>query len=275
MFSATGPELLRPVGECEFANGVAAMSASGGYGSFRVNAAIIPFANLAAGSAVAETLEAHQARAGRRFRGIRQVAIWHASSEPYAFIVTRPPRGLMTNPEFQKGFAELAGRGLTFDTAIFHPQLEELAALADRFPKTTIVLNHLGFAMGMGCDAEGRQTVFKQWRSGLQELARRENVVVKIGGLGMPFWGFGLHERAEPIHSDELCTLWRPYVETGIELFGADRCMMESNFPADGHSCGYVPLWNAMKKLTRGYSIGERTRLFSGTASRVYGLEQR
>src|SRR2546429_6576680 len=41
MYRAYGPEAFRPVGEVEFANGVAAMSASGGYGQAPLFARIL------------------------------------------------------------------------------------------------------------------------------------------------------------------------------------------------------------------------------------------
>jgi L-fuconolactonase len=272
MMRADGPELIRPVGETEFANGIAAMSASGGYGPCRINSAIVAFADLSAGSQVAETLDAHIAAGGNRFRGIRQVAIWHPSPDPYRFIMTRPVKDLMTGVGFRAGFSQLAKRGLSFDAAVFHPQLGELAGLADEFPDTPIVLNHLGFAMAMGTVESARKEVFKIWRSSLRELARRPNVMVKVGGLGMPFWGFGFEERKGPVGFEELAETWAPYVETGIEIFGADRCMMQSNFPADGHSCGYVPLWNALKTIVKSYSPADKAKLFSRTASRVYNI---
>ncbi len=71
----------------------------------------------------------------------------------------------------------------------------------------------------------------------------------------------------------ELATAWKPFIETSIEAFGADRCMMESNFPPDGRSCGYVPLWNALKYVVRSSSPEEKSALFNGTAARVYRLE--
>src|SRR4029453_14253669 len=41
MYRADGPDAMKPVGETEFVNGVAAMSASGRYGATRVAAAIV------------------------------------------------------------------------------------------------------------------------------------------------------------------------------------------------------------------------------------------
>src|SRR3982074_2787621 len=49
MYRAGGPEALRPVGEVEFVNGIAAMSASGGYGSAAICAGIVGHANLLLG----------------------------------------------------------------------------------------------------------------------------------------------------------------------------------------------------------------------------------
>ncbi|UUZ77236.1 amidohydrolase family protein [Polaromonas sp. P1(28)-13] len=104
------------------------------------------------------------------------------------------------------------------------------------------------------------------------ELGRRDNITCKIGGLGLPFWGFGFEKRADPVGYVELAQAWRPYVEAAIEAFGAERCMMESNYPPDGRSAGFVPLWNAFKHIVRGASVNEKAALFHDTASRVYRL---
>ena len=106
----------------------------------------------------------------------------------------------------------------------------------------------------------------------MRELAQSPNVTVKVGGLAMPFPGFpGLDGKARP-SSQVLADLWRPYVETTIELFGADRCMFESNFPVDRWGCDYATLWNAFKRIAAGASDAEKADLFSGTAKRVYRL---
>lgn len=266
-------EMLRPIGEIEFANGVAAMSASGLYGPCRVCAAIVGYADLRTGDRVAETLDRAISVAHDRFRGIRQLAIEHPSDAPYRYITNRPPRGILTSPGFRQGFRQLATRNLSFDAAVFHNQLPDIADLASAFPDTTIVLNHMGLAMAMETDVQGRKDVFRHWCDALRELAHHPNVVCKIGGLGLPFWGFGFEARSDLIGYLELATVWRPYVETAIEAFGVDRCMMESNFPPDGRSCGYVPLWNALKHIVKGSSDAEKAALFHRTAARVYRID--
>ena len=90
----------------------------------------------------------------------------------------------------------------------------------------------------------------------------------------MPMLGFGMseEERSNPVGYLELASAWSPYVEACIETFGVDRCLMESNFPVDGRTCGFVPLWNALKHIVRSYSDGEKAALFHRTAARVYNL---
>jgi len=106
----------------------------------------------------------------------------------------------------------------------------------------------------------------------LGDVARRPNTVLKIGGVGMPVYGFGFNGSKRPSSTD-LAEAWRPYVEAAIELFGPDRCMFASNFPIDKQSFSYDSLWNAFKLLTATSSADEREMLFAGTARRVYSLD--
>lgn len=267
-----GPEVLRPIGEVEFANGVAAVSASGKYGPCRVASAIVGYADLTTGDNVAELLDRALATAPDRFRGIRQVTLDHPDPAVWGFVPHPPPAGILQNPGFRPGFKHLASRELSFDAAIFHHQLPELADLAGAFPETTIILNHMGQIAASVMDEQERQEAFAQWRSDLSALARNVNVMCKVGGLGQPFFGFGFEARPDVIGYLELASAWKSYVESAIEIFGVERCMMESNFPADGRSCGYVPLWNALKQIVSGASESEKTALFHGTAARVYRI---
>ncbi len=267
-----GPEVLRSLGEIEFANGIGAIGASGVYGDCRVCAGIVGYADLRLGDQVADLLDRALEIAPERFRGVRQVAIDDPTEAAYRFITHRPPRGVMQSPGFRPAFRQVVKRGLTFDAAVFHHQLADIIDLADAFPDANIVLNHCGHAMAMDMDEAGRMELFHTYRTLLLALARRPNVVCKVGGLGLPFWGFRFEEREDPVGYLELATAWRPYVETTIEAFGASRCMMESDFPPDGRSGGFVPTWNALKHIVRAASPGEKDALFHATAARVYRL---
>ncbi len=270
-YRADGPTELRATGEMEFAAGVGAMSDSGRYGETRVAAAMVGSADLRRGADSERVLTALAQASGGRFRGIRQSAAW----DPAFYIASshgRPVEGLYRDAAFREGFACLGRLGLTFDAWVYHPQLGDVADLAAAFPNQPIVLNHVGGPIGIGPYAGRREEVFTDWKRGMLELAQRPNVCVKLGGLGSKRAGFGWHERPKPPSSEELAAAWRPFVETCINAFGADRCMFETNFPVDKVSCGYGVLWNAFKRLAAGASAEEKAALFRGTAERFYRI---
>jgi predicted TIM-barrel fold metal-dependent hydrolase len=272
MYRKDGPTEMAPVGEVEFVNGIAAMSASGNYGPCRVAEGIVGYADLRAGARVREVLEAEIAAGGGRLRGIRQGVAWDAHESVGKFASRPVPPHLALDPGFREGFAELARLGLSFESWQYHPQLPDAIDLARSFPDTTIILDHVGGVLGVGPYSGRRPEILPGWRKDIAALAECPNVNVKLGGVGMTSFGFAFHERDVPPSSGQLAAAWRQYIEPCIEAFGADRCMFESNFPPDKQSCGYTELWNAFKRITSGASPAEKTALYSGTAARVYRL---
>jgi len=270
MYRADGPEAMRPVGETEFVNGIAAMTASGEYGALRACLGIVGLADLSLGSAVGEVLDAHMA-ASSRFRGIRHAAGWDASPD-IRNSHTNPPQGLLLDATFRKGFAELGRRGLSFDAWLYHPQIGELTDLARAFPDTTIVFDHFGGPLGIGPYAGKREEIFAAWRDDVAALARCPNVYAKLGGLVMPINGFDFHKRERPATSDEIVAATGRYHSHAIDCFGPERCMFESNFPVDKASCSYHVLWNAFKKMVAGASESDKAALFHDSAYRAYRL---
>ncbi len=209
---------------------------------------------------------------GDRFRGIRHITAH--DDDPVMLNPGYPmPARLMEDRAFREGFAVLAREGLTFDAWLYHPQIAELTALARAVPDARIVLDHVGGPLGIGRYEGKRDEVFAAWRQAIRELATCPNAHVKLGGLGMRINGFGFEDADQPPSSEMLAAAWRPYVETCIEAFGADRCMFESNFPVDKGSYSYAVCWNTFKRLASAASASEKTALFSGTASRFYRLE--
>ncbi len=159
MFKADGPENYRCVGETEFVNGIAAMSASGSYGKTRVAAGIIGTCDLRIGDAAAGVLDAQIAAGGGRFRGIRRGAFWHKSPDIQNHR-TEPPEGLLTHDNFRAGFKHLAPRQLTFEVWCAHTQIPDAISLARAFPDTTLILDHFGGPIGIGPYADKKDEVF-------------------------------------------------------------------------------------------------------------------
>ena len=197
MYRADGPEALRVVGETEFVNGVAAMSASGRYGLTKICAGIVGHANLLIGEQVAGVLESHLKAGGGRFRGIRHITVWDADTTLINPLSAGPP-GLLRDTTFRAGFSRLAPLNLSFDAWLFHPQISELTDLARAFPQTTIILNHAGGVVGIGAYAGRRDEVFKNWSRAIRDLARCENVNVKLGGTRHAHQWLRLRGRGSP-----------------------------------------------------------------------------
>ena len=273
MYRADGPEELRVVGETEFVQGIAAMSASGQYGDTRVATGIVGSADLRLGDRVAPVLDAQIAASPQRFRGIRHRAAW---ADPSVAPNQRAdlPQHVLLDPAFRRGYAHLRTHGLSFEGWVYHTHIADLADLARTFPDTTIIFNHLGGPIGVGSYAGRRDEVFAAWQPAVAELAKCPNVVAKVGGIQMVVNGYGWHERDRPPTSDELLDANRAWYRYTIEQFGPSRCMFESNFPVDRLSCSYTVLWNQFKKLTLEFSADERAAMFHDTAMRVYRLRR-
>jgi L-fuconolactonase len=271
MYRARGPEELRAVGQTEFVAGMAAMSDSGLYGPTRVAAGIVGFADLTLGDRVEPVLQEHIRAGGGRFRGVRHSAAWDASAIIGNSQTATGPH-LMQQSDFRAGLARLAALGLSLDAWAFHPQLADTVDLARAFPQATIIVGHVGGPLGYGPYAGRRDEVFKAWKEGVTELAKCPNTVMKLGGMMMRLAAYDYRTEPAPPSSAELAALWRPYIEPCIELFGADRCMFESNFPVEKMGIGWAALWNAFKRIAAGASASEKEALFSGTARRAYRL---
>lgn len=266
-----GPDYLRPVGEVEFVSEQAILSAEQEGAEI---AAIVGFADLTRGEAVAEVLAAQDAAGGGRFRGIRHANAWDLSDEIRASH-TKPPPGLLGHDDFRAGFATLGQMGFSFDAWMFHPQVKELVDLVASVPDTPVVLDHLGGPLGIGPYEGARDEVRSTLRPALEALAQHEHVVVKVGGIGMSIYGVGLNRLPEAPTSEQVANVWSEDIRHCVDTFGPERCMFESNFPVDKQGCSYTVLFNAFQRIAdeAGWNSSERAELFSGTARRFYRID--
>ena len=271
-YDASRSEALKPVGEVEYVNGVAAQGASGLYGDFRPCAAIVGHADLTLGDAVQPVIEALTDAGNGRFRGIRHAAAWDADPD----VLGPPfhaPEGLYASDAFRAGFAAYGRYDLTFDAWLLEPQLPDVLDLARSFPDQTIILDHCGTPLNVASYQGKLAERYDVWRENIRAIAQCDNVHVKLGGLAMAFCGMPEDGPAKGHSSETLAEQWRPYIETCIEAFGPDRAMFESNYPVDRWGASYQVLWNAFKRLASGASPEEKAALFAGTAARVYSLD--
>ena len=269
-YRTDGPEEMRPVGEVEFVEALAEASATGRYGPGQAAAGIIGRTDLKRGALAGPVLEALQAASPSRFRGIRHSVGW----DPHPEVLDREIEGCLVHAGYREGAKTLSSMGLCLETSLYFPQLPALAEFAKALPDLTIVLNHLGGLMRTGPYAGREDEVGTAWRSGIDQVAECPNIIMKLGGVGMPRMGFDLHTRTQPVGSEELAQSIAPFINYSIEKFGPDRCMFESNFPVDKVSFSYHVLFNAFKRVSQAYTASERSSLFHDTAARVYRLNQ-
>jgi predicted TIM-barrel fold metal-dependent hydrolase len=162
--------------------------------------------------------------------------------------------GGMTDPRWGAGYALLARHGLRFDLQTPWWHLHEAAALARRFPETTIILNHTGLP------ADRSPAGITGWKRGMAALAACPNAAAKISGLGVPGQAWTVAAN-------------RAIVLTTIELFGVDRCMFASNFPVDGLCATFDTIFSGFREMVWDFTAGEQRRLFHDNAVRIYGME--
>jgi L-fuconolactonase len=181
MYRPDGPVAMRPVGEVEFVQGLAAASASGIYGPSRAAAAIIGHADLKLGANVAPVLDALQAASPNRFRGIRHNVTW----SPDPAVDNRESEGILAHATFREGAKVLSQRGLSLDMMISFPQMPEVADFARAVPELPIILNHIGALNRVGLYANREAEVRAVWQAGIAAVAACPNITLKLGGMGI------------------------------------------------------------------------------------------
>ena len=216
-----GPDEMKPVGEVEYVQTIAADSATGKYGTTRAATAIIGHADLKLGEGVRQVLEAMQAASPDRFRGVRHSVGWDESPE----LANRDIKGALSTNGCRAGGKVLAGMGLVLENSLYFHQLSELAEFARALPDLTIVLNHIGGLLRIGPYANRDDEVLPEWRRGVEEVAECPNIIMELGGDGQPRYDYNWHDRDTAIGSGELAEALGPLMNHCIQQFGPERCM--------------------------------------------------
>ena len=265
-YRTEGPTHLQPVGEVEWIAEIAEQTTVEGTPTI---AAIIGHADVTLGDAVEEVLLALEQAGRGRFRGVRYITA-HDDHPPLGMGV---PSGIMQDPGYIEGVRKVHAMGYSYETMVYHPQIPQLIEVARACPDQMIIADHLCAPIGVGPYKGKRDEVLQWWRPQMEALAQMENVLLKVGGIGMPMFGPRWDRQDRPPTSEELAGPWTRDLQHCIDVFGPDRCMFESNFPVDKRGVGYVVLWNAFKRIAAGYSDDEKRDLFHDTAARAYRID--
>ena len=155
--------------------------------------------------------------------------------------------------DFHRGYALLEKYNLHASIAAQCQDMDKLAALANKFPNTVIVIDHAGNP------AERNDEYFALWKRGMATAATAENIIIKISGLGM-----GDHNWTV----DSI----RPYVLGCIEAFGVERSIFATNWPVDSLFSDYDTLIDAYTEIIADFSDDEKRDLFARNTESLYGI---
>jgi L-fuconolactonase len=253
-----GPLALRCVGETEWAGNANDKG--------QLLAAIVGSADLTLGDLVRPVLAEHASVGRGLFRGVR---VTLTRTRTIAKAMPDCDETVLRDFRFRRGVDALADLDLVLELWAHFDQLPELIDFARRVPQVRIVIDHLGGPRRADRSGDIGRAI-EQWRASLVELADCHNVALKVGGIGMPIFGMNWHERGYPATSREISDAWRADILWCVSIFGADRCMLESNFPVDLQSFSYSEIWRAYDLIADGLAAEARAELRWGTAARIY-----
>jgi len=214
--------------------------------SSKLPSAIVAFADFSKNN-VSEILDAHQEY--KNTRGIRQILSYNKDEPKYSHAT----EDFMKNSTWVENFKHIRNRNLSFDIQIYKHQMEDAVNLANKYNDVLFILNHTGEPCYQS------KEYIESWEQNMKKLAKCENVVAKISGLGMfdPNW---------TIDSTRI------FVEKTIQIFGIERCMFASNFPVDKIFNSFDTYWNSFKEITKHYSENDKKLLFSSNAEKYYRI---
>lgn len=222
-------------------------------------------------------LDLHQ-QASPLFRGIRKMASYHQDKGIYRWCEQDK---LYRNKKFLVGFEEIAKRGLVFDAWCYSTQLDDVIYLAQQFPSTPIILDHLGTPAGIfgavgrhtGKTAAERQRILHHWQNKIALLAEYQNVHSKISGLMMPVLGHQYHQQQRFAPVAEMIDLLQPLIHHAINMFGTERILFASNFPMDKASAQFVDIVTAYLHILEPYGDNALFQIFRHNAQQIYRIE--
>lgn len=165
-----------------------------------------------------------------------------------------PEDDFIIREDVMRGLGVLEKHDVPYDLLFYVKHLPHAATLARRFPELRLVIDHLAKPVIKKGETES-------WMPSLVEAAGYPNVWCKLSGM--------------VTEADWDC--WRPddlkpYVETALELFGADRCMFGSDWPVCELAATYQQVFDALTHCIGGVSESEQAKILGQNAIQFYKL---
>jgi len=203
--------------------------------------AMIPWAPLEKGAAVAEILE----RLGQFdiVRGIRRIIQFEEDME------------FCLRPEFIEGVQTLAQFDLSFDICIDRRHMENTISFVRQCPDVRMVLDHIGKP-----DIAGGE--LHPWAEQMQRLAELPNVWCKMSGVA-----------TEADHRNWTREQLKPFIQSALEAFGFDRLMFGGDWPVATQAIGYRQWTETLEWALDNPAEDELRKLYRDTARKFYRLD--
>jgi L-fuconolactonase len=170
-------------------------------------------------------------------------------------IVQAEPQGFLDGADFNRGIRAMRETGLVYDLLVIEHQLREAIRFVDRHPQQIFVLDHIAKPKIAAAEIE-------PWRTCMQQLSKRTNVCCKVSGMV-----------TEDSWSNWSIESLRPYLDTVVNAFGANRLLAGSDWPVCLVATGYTQWWQILRDYFADFSDDERADIFGATATRIYNLK--
>ncbi|HTM81527.1 amidohydrolase family protein [Asticcacaulis sp.] len=177
-----------------------------------------------------------------KLKGLRHVL----HDEPDAFYMLRD--------DFNNGVTKLKHHGLTYDLLIFPDHLPQALIFVDRHPEQVFIVDHIA-------KPSITTGAMEPWKTGLRDLAKRENVICKISGM--------MTEARWDGWSDDDFT---PYLDAVLEAFRPERLMFGSDWPVMTMAGHYADWMRIVRSWSARLSGSEMNAIRISTATRIYSL---
>jgi len=170
-------------------------------------------------------------------------------------VVQAEAQSFLDGEDFNRGIRTLRETGLVYDLLVVEHQLAETIRFVDRHPQQLFVLDHVAKPKIAAGEIE-------PWRTHIHELSKRSNVCCKVSGMVTEdSWS---HWSIESL---------RPYLDTVLNAFGANRLLAGSDWPVCLLATNYTEWWQILRDYFAEFSNDERADIFGATAARIYNLK--
>lgn len=178
-----------------------------------------------------------------KFKGVRHL------------VESEPNDDWLIQPSVLAGLRKLSDHALTYDLLVHTRHLKHVPLVAETCPDLKLVIDHLA-------KPPIARNEITDWSEAMKPLANYPNIHCKLSGLVT-------EANWNSWRVDDL----RPFVDSALELFGADRMMFGSDYPVCLLAATYERVLDSFQEILKDLNDGDREKIFSTNAAKFYRLD--